>query len=119
MRAEYLGTFTDDDNGQDGRTKWYRVVTEEPKGDTLYGLCGAQILDADGCPLPEGGNLMEVRAAIAKAETAEANANLQAAAPDLLAALEWVAQEIEWGHDMAASAAILSQAIAQAEGDTP
>ena len=50
-------------------------------------------------------------------EEREANARLLAAAPVMLAALKWVAQEIEWGHDMAASAAILSQAIAQAEGE--
>jgi len=40
--------------------------------------------------------------------------NLLLAAPDLLATCKWVAQEIDWGHDMRASSAVLQQAIAKA-----
>ena len=43
-----------------------------------------------------------------------ANARLVAAAPELLATCKWVAQEIDWGHDMRASSAVLQQAIAKA-----
>ena len=40
---------------------------------------------------------------------------LYKAAPALLGALKWVLQEIMWGHDMKASAAVIEQAISQAE----
>ena len=49
-------------------------------------------------------------------ETDEANARLIAAAPQLLATLEWIAQEIRWEHDMMASLAVAEQAIAKATG---
>ncbi|MFA5500833.1 MAG: hypothetical protein WC404_07110 [Candidatus Omnitrophota bacterium] len=49
---------------------------------------------------------------------AKANARLIAAAPELLSTLKWIAQEIEWGHDMTASLAVAKQAIAKAEGRT-
>lgn len=39
-----------------------------------------------------------------------------AAVADLVATCKWVAQEIEWGHDMAASAAVLKQVVAKATG---
>jgi hypothetical protein len=46
-----------------------------------------------------------------------ANARLIAAAPKMLADLEWIAQEIRWGHDMTASLAIAEASIANAKGE--
>ena len=46
----------------------------------------------------------------------KADARLIRTAPEMLAALQWIAQEIAWGHDMRASAAVARTAIAQASG---
>ena len=45
------------------------------------------------------------------------DARLIAAAPELLSTLEWIAQEIKWGHDMTASLAVAEQAIAKVRGE--
>ena len=41
---------------------------------------------------------------------------LLAEAPQLLATLKWIAQEIRWEHDMTASLTVAEQAIAKATG---
>ena len=49
-------------------------------------------------------------------ESKHTSDTLRDTAPELLEACKWVLREIEWGHDMRASTAILKQAINKAEG---
>ena len=53
-------------------------------------------------------------------QEAKANARLIAAAPELLAAMKWIAEEIEWNHDMGGVLAVARRAIEKATGqETP
>ena len=47
---------------------------------------------------------------------ANENARLMAAAPELLAAMKWIVQEIEWGHDMGGALAVARLTIEKATG---